>query len=141
MITVANLEKLLISPDFLLDLGEVTKFERVSSKALRVMDRKALEGIFSSLTSSNRVKHPPSELGLHLKTFGLSISWYGPPITLINNNCYCLSTGTVTKPVGLKVVKSQSSYGFAGFCVFRYEERLPSSYSFAEHSNALRNNR
>ena len=37
---VANFEKFLTSPDFLLNFRKVTKFQRVSSKARRVMEKK-----------------------------------------------------------------------------------------------------
>ena len=40
--TVANFEKFLISPRFLLNLGKVTRFQRVISKALRVMEKKRM---------------------------------------------------------------------------------------------------
>ena len=37
---VANFEKILISPGFLLNFRKVTKFQTLSSKALRVMEKK-----------------------------------------------------------------------------------------------------
>ena len=39
MIVDANLENFFISPGFVLNFRKVAKFERVSSKVLRVMDK------------------------------------------------------------------------------------------------------
>ena len=52
---VANFEKFLISPGFLLNFRKVAKFQRVSSKALRVMEEK-LRGSLKTPPGSNRVK-------------------------------------------------------------------------------------
>ena len=51
----ANFEKFLISPRFLLNFRKVTKFQRVSSKALRVMEKKP-RGIPKDPPGPNRVK-------------------------------------------------------------------------------------
>ena len=54
---VANFEKILISPGFLLNFRKVTKFQRVSSKALRVMEKKLIGGVPKDPPGPNRVKN------------------------------------------------------------------------------------
>ena len=51
---VANFEKFLISPGFLLNFRKVTKFQRISPKALRVMEKKLRAG---------SLKTPPNRIG------------------------------------------------------------------------------
>ena len=52
---VANFEKFLIPLGFLLNFRKVTKFQRVSSKALRVTEEK-LRGVPKDSSGPNRVK-------------------------------------------------------------------------------------
>ena len=52
---VATFENLKISPGFLLNFRKVTKFQRASSKALRVMEKK-LKGVPKYPPEPNRVK-------------------------------------------------------------------------------------
>ena len=49
MITVANFEKFLISCHSFQILEKVTKVERVSSKALRIMDKKPVGGLLDRI--------------------------------------------------------------------------------------------
>ena len=52
---VANFEIFLISPGFLLNFRKITKFERVTSKSLRVMD-KNFWGVPKDPLGLNRIK-------------------------------------------------------------------------------------
>ena len=51
----ANFENFKISPDFPINFGEVTKFQRIISKTLRVMDRN-LWGVPKEPPGLNRAK-------------------------------------------------------------------------------------
>ena len=52
----ANFENFLISPDFPINFRKVTKFQRIISKALRVMDKNLCGEVPKDLHGLNRVK-------------------------------------------------------------------------------------